>query len=322
VTSAGPVLLEADGLVRSFGARRAVDGLSLRIAAGEIYALVGPDGAGKTTTLRMLCGVLRPDQGTVRVAGIDMRSRPEEARGRIGYVPQRFSLYGDLTVGENIRFFAEVRGLSGDLLSKRTSEILQLVALSEFAERRADALSGGMRQKLGLAVALVHRPSLLLLDEPTGGVDPVTRQSFWALLLSLLREGSAVVITTPYLDEAARCTRVGFMDRGQLFLEGPPSEITRRLEGRLLEVAGGPRRALEQAARGDPDVESVQAFGDRVHVRTASGRVGAVEARLPDEASRNGARVTAIREIHAGLEDVFLERMESRSRPASDTADG
>lgn len=304
--------LECHGLGRAFGSKTAVDGLSLRVARGEIYALVGPDGAGKTTTMRMLCGALRPDEGRVVVAGLELAAHVEQARALIGYLPQRFSLYGDLTVEENLRFFAEVRGVSGEVWRRRAGEVLEFVGMAEFAGRRAEALSGGMRQKLGLAAALVHRPPILLLDEPTGGVDPVTRQSFWALLLSLLTEGTAVLLTTPYLDEAARCSRVGFMDRGRLFLEGRPGAIARRLEGRLLEVAGEPRRLLEKAARADAGVQSVQAFGDRIHVRVAPGEAERVQARLGPAASHAGASEVRIRPISAGLEDVFLEALEAK----------
>lgn len=304
--------LECRELVRAFGSKNAVDGLSLHVAPGEIYALVGPDGAGKTTTMRMLCGALRPDRGRVVVAGFDLATQVEQARARIGYLPQRFSLYGDLTVAENLRFFAEVRGVASEVWQRRAGEVLEFVGMAEFAGRRAEALSGGMRQKLGLAAALVHRPPVLLLDEPTGRVDPVTRQSFWALLLSLIQAQTAVLLTTPYLDEAARCSRVGFMDRGRLFLEGTPSAIARKLEGRLLEVAGEPRRLLEKVARDDPAVESVQAFGDRIHVRVASGEAERVQERLGPAVQRAGATAVRIRPIAAGLEDVFLEALEAQ----------
>ncbi|MGH2626322.1 MAG: ABC transporter ATP-binding protein [Anaerolineales bacterium] len=317
MTSNATTSLECHGLVRAYGSKTAVDGLSLRVAAGEIYALVGPDGAGKTTTMRMLCGALRPDRGRVVAAGFDLATHLEEARARIGYLPQRFSLYGDLTVEENLRFFAEVRGVPGSVWRRRAGEVLEFVDMTEFAGRRAEALSGGMRQKLGLAAALVHRPPILLLDEPTGGVDPVTRQSFWALLLSLLRDGTAVALTTPYLDEASRCSRVGFMDEGRLFLEGRPGEIAQRLEGRLLEVAGEPRTLLEKAARDDPGVESVQTFGDRIHVRVARGGAEEVRERLALTASRAGAAGVRIRPIAAGLEDVFLEVLETKRMPGA-----
>src|SRR3972149_3551403 len=218
---------------KSFGLTRAVDGLSLTVSAGEIYGLVGPDGAGKTTTMRLLCGALRPDSGAAAIYGYDLTTNPELAREQTGYLAQRFSLYGDLTAMENLRFFAEVRGLRGADWRPRTLEILDFVGLAEFADRRAEQWSGGMKQKLGLATALVHRPKVLLLDEPTGGVDPVTRQDFWQLLIGIVgREGVSVLISTPYMDEASRGTRVGFLDRGRIITESAPRQITERLAGR------------------------------------------------------------------------------------------
>lgn len=303
-------LIEARDLRRTFDGLVAVDGLSLTVGEGEIVALVGPDGAGKTTTMRLLCGALRPDAGEMRIAGLDLARLPDQARSRLGYLPQRFSLYGELTVLENLRFFAEVRGLGPEAWRPRALEILEFVGLAEFLDRRAEALSGGMKQKLGLAVALVHRPQVLLLDEPTGGVDPVTRQSFWQLLIRLAKEGVAVLISTPYMDEAARCNRVVFMDRGRALVEGTPTELRRRLEGRVLEVAGGPRRTLEALARQDPEVESVQAFGDRLHLRVRPGGARSVARRLKRAARRAGAQVERARAVEAGLEDVFLALLE------------
>src|SRR5512135_1315269 len=189
--------ITADNLHKSFGETRAVDGLSLTVQEGEIYGLVGPDGAGKTTTMRLICGGFRADQGSVSIRGFDLAHHAEQARSQIGYLAQRFSLYGDLTVTENLHFFAQMHGLKAAEWKPRAQEILDFVGLAEFSTRMADQLSGGMKQKLGLATALVHRPKVLLLDEPTGGVDPVTRQDFWQLLIGLLRAGSAVLISTP-----------------------------------------------------------------------------------------------------------------------------
>jgi ABC-2 type transport system ATP-binding protein len=284
-----------------------VDEVSLRVEAGQIFALVGPDGAGKTTTMRLLCGAIRAEAGEVRLAGLDLRRQTEQARAQIGYLPQRFSLYGEMTVLENMRFFAEVRGLPAARWRARSEEILDFVGLAEFAGRRADALSGGMKQKLGLAAALVHQPRILLLDEPTGGVDPVTRQSFWQLLIRLLREGVAVLISTPYMDEASRCSRVGFMQGGRMLIEGPPAEITRRLEGRVLEVVAEPRAAVERVSRADPRVETAQSFGDRLHLRTAPGMGAAVASDLEGRLRREGVAVHRVRLIAASLEDVFIE---------------
>jgi ABC-2 type transport system ATP-binding protein len=234
-------LIAAHGLAKSFGAARAVDGLSLQIAAGEIYGLVGPDGAGKTTTMRLLCGALRADQGQATIAGFDIGRETEAARARLGYLPQRFSLYEELTVLENIRFFAEVRGLSAAEWRPVCLEILAFVGLDRFTGRRAGHLSGGMKQKLGLAAALVHRPQVLLLDEPTTGVDPVTRQDFWQLIIRLAGQREvAVLVSTPYMDEAARCTRVGFLRAGRLLVEGAPGALRQALDGRILELQGQP----------------------------------------------------------------------------------
>ncbi len=310
-------LIEAEELTRSFGERRAVDGMSLRIAGGEIYGLLGPDGAGKTTTIRLLCGALLPDSGTIRLGGFDLATQTEEARAQIGYLAQRFSLYGDLTVRENLHFFAEIRGLPRSEWEGRSNEILAFVGLDDFADRRAEDLSGGMKQKLGLATALVHRPKILLLDEPTGGVDPVTRQSFWQLLVRLLRDGVAVLITTPYMDEAARCSRIGFMEDGHLLLEDTPHAISQRLNGRILELVGGPRRVIEAVGRKDPDVEGVQTYGDRFHLRVAEGRLEQVQNRLKDEVRQRGGQIERLEAIAPTLEDVFIAQIDAQRQEAS-----
>ena len=299
-------LIESVGLRRRFGDLTAVDGVSLRVDRGEIVALVGPDGAGKTTTMRLLCGVLRADEGTIRLGGLDLRKDLEAARGQIGYLPQRFSLYGELTVSENLRFLAEVRGLPASEWSQRSREILEFVDLAEVVDRRAEALSGGMRQKLGLAAALIHRPPILILDEPTGGVDPVTRQLFWQLIIRLLREGVGVLVSTPYMDEASRCNRIAFMNRGRLILEGPPSELRRRLDGQILEVVGEPLTTLLAVARQDGRVRDLQRFGDRLHLRLDGGDTAAVEADLRANGARAGVEKISIRPVSPGLEDVFL----------------
>jgi len=303
-------LIEAGNLRKTFGDDVAVDGLSLSVSEGEIFALVGPDGAGKTTAIRLLCGALLADEGQVFLAGFDLHKQTEQARAQIGYLPQRFSLYGELTVVENLRFFAEVRGLPGKDWLPRSREILEFVGLEEFANRRADKLSGGMKQKLGLAAALVHRPQILLLDEPTVGVDPATRQAFWRLIISLLVQGVAVLISTPYMDEASRCSRVGFMYGGRLLVEGPPGEIVRRLEGRVVELVGGPRRLVESLARSDPQVEDVQMFGDRMHLRVIAGSSRRVINRLKASLQKEGVVIDRLKPVAPGLEDVFIELLE------------
>jgi len=300
-------------LVKRFNGHLAVDGLDLTVRAGEIYALAGPDGAGKTTTLRLLCGALEPQAGEVRLAGLDLAHQTEQARAQIGYLPQRFSLYGELTVEENLRFLAEVRGLPADQWRVRSQEILAFVQLDEFADRRAEALSGGMRQKLGLAAALVHRPPILLLDEPTGGVDPVTRQQFWQLLIRLLGQGVAVLMSTPYMDEAARCTLVGFLNRGRLIAEGPPAAIRAQLAGRVADLRGSPRRVVETALKHDPHVRGVQVLGDRLHLRLAAPLTQAALDRLAEAVRSSGAQVEWVRRVEPSLEDAFVELLEQQA---------
>lgn len=295
-------LIQARDLYRSFGATQAVRGVSLNVAAGEIYGLVGPDGAGKTTILRMLCGGIAPTSGSITLAGIPLARHPEEARSHVGYLSQRFSLYEDLTVTENLRFFAEVRGLPPETWLQRSQEILAFVGLQPFAERRTAFLSGGMKQKLALAVALVTRPDILLLDEPTTGVDPVTRQEFWQLILRLVADGGmAALVSTPYMDEASRCTRIGFLRHGQLVVEGTVRQLRSRLDGQVLELGGSPLPAMLQAAQPDPDVEGVQRFGSSLHLRVRPGMAGVVQQRLLK--SLPGVACTP---IQPQLEDVFL----------------
>jgi ABC-2 type transport system ATP-binding protein len=335
-------ILSASHLSRSFPTRggrpiTAVDDVSLSVAAGEIYGLVGPDGAGKTTTLRLICGALRAHAGAVNIGGYAIDRQPEQARAQIGYLSQRFSLYEDLTVLENIRFLAEVRGLSRDDWEPRSRENLAFVGLDAFADRLAGRLSGGMKQKLALACALVNRPRLLLLDEPTTGVDPVTRQDFWQLVIRLAAErgqqagergqqaaesgqsateggegGMAVLVCTPYMDEASRCSRVGFMRAGKIIVEGPPRRLRDMLRGRVLELSGAPGEVLARAARDDPAVQNVQRFGGRLHLRVAPGQAAAVQERLVRQIQASGGQVERLVEIPPLLEDVFIELAEGR----------
>ena len=301
----------AENLYKSFNEVHAVNGLSLAVQDGEIYGLVGPDGAGKTTTMRLICGGFNPDRGSVSIRGFDVAHHAEQARSQIGYLAQRFSLYGDLSVTENLHFFAQMHGLKAAEWKPRAQEILDFVGLAEFADRMADQLSGGMKQKLGLATALVHRPKVLLLDEPTGGVDPVTRQDFWQLIIRIVsQEGVSVLVSTPYMDEAARCTRVGFMERGKMIVEGTPGQVSARLNGRMLELVGEPLDELRHAAAAEADVEDVQVFGDRLHLRVKAGAADRVMVELPARLQSKGLRVTRVRSIPATLEDVFIELVE------------
>ncbi len=303
-------MIHAKDLHKSFGAVRAINGLSLDIAAGEIYGLVGADGAGKTTTLRLLVGALRLESGDVSICGFDIRRQLEQARANIGYLSQRFSMYEDLTVLENIRFFAETRGLKRNEWLPRCMEILDFVGLAPFKDRFAGQLSGGMKQKLGLASALVARPRVLLLDEPTTGVDPVTRQDFWQLLIRLVVEegqgGYAVIISTPYMDEAARCHRVGFLNHGQLISEGTPGQLRARLDERIVEIRGGPLPLLKKIAARESGVEDVRSFGDRLHLRIQAGQTESVIDALKTSIPAGGANFVDARPIPPTLEDVFM----------------
>jgi ABC-2 type transport system ATP-binding protein len=322
-----PTLVEAANLQKSFGDNHAVDGVSLHIKSGEIYGLVGADGAGKTTTIRLLVGALKADAGEVNICGYDINKQTEQARSQFGYLSQRFSMYEDLTVLENIRFFAEVRGLKSNEWLPRCMEILEFVGLEKFTERKAGQLSGGMKQKLGLASALVTRPKVLLLDEPTTGVDPVTRQDFWQLIIKLVsaplqsehlkgeKEGGvevSVLISTPYMDEASRCHRVGFMKTGKLIAEDTPSNLRARLNGRVLELRGSPLNLLRRIAHQDDDVEDVQAFGDRLHIRVGEGKAQDVLSRLKSKIRSEGGRVDELRAVPPVLEDVFIALSESK----------
>ena len=314
-------LFHATNLKKSFGETRAVDDVSLQIKTGEIYGLVGADGAGKTTTIRLLVGALLPDEGQVTICGYDVIRKTEDARSQLGYLSQRFSMYEDLTVLENIRFFAEVRGLKSNEWLPRCLEILEFVGLEKFKDRRAGQLSGGMKQKLGLASALVTRPRVLLLDEPTTGVDPVTRQDFWQLVIKLvsapptpdtsISEGVCVLISTPYMDEASRCHRVGFMKDGKLIAEDTPSNLRARLNNRVLELRGSPINILRHVARKDQDVEDVQAFGDRLHIRVGENKAQDVLSRLKSRIDSEGGQVDVLRAVPSTLEDVFIDLSES-----------
>ncbi|HVO44678.1 MAG TPA: ABC transporter ATP-binding protein [Aggregatilineales bacterium] len=305
------ILLETEGLVKVFGDLRAVDGLDLQVRSGEMVGLVGPDGAGKTTTIRLLCGLLTQTSGRIRIAGYELPQEVEKAREHIGYLAQRFSLYGDLTVRENLEFFGAVFGVPDAEIRTRSQELLAFAGLTEFADRRAAALSGGMQKKLGLASALVHRPKVLLLDEPTGAVDPVARQEFWQLLIGLLRAGSGVLVSTPYMDEAMRFNKVIFMNRGRALVLGKPRELMGHLERRILELAAAPQTAARRVAQVDPDVEDVHAFGDRLHIRVSAPE--GPMARLPVALAEAGVELIHLLPVSPTLEDVFIQLLEEEA---------
>ncbi|HXE75687.1 MAG TPA: ABC transporter ATP-binding protein [Candidatus Xenobia bacterium] len=256
----------ASGLTKRFPGVVAVRDLSFEVAAGEIFGLVGPDGAGKTTTLRMLAGVLPPDEGSAHVAGYDMGRDPEAGKRHLSYMPQRFGLYEDLTVDENIRFYADLFGVEPAERDARAAKLLAAAGMSPFRDRLASKLSGGMKQKLGLVCALIHKPEVILLDEPTTGVDPVSRRDFWAVLYSLLAEGVAIVTSTAYLDEAERCHRVALLHEGELLFCDTPKGLKARLPGSVLSVLSREPRRVRDTLRGVAGISSLVLVGDGVRL--------------------------------------------------------
>lgn len=297
-----PWAVETEALSKSFGGIEAVRRVSLRIAEGELFSLVGPDGAGKTTLIRMLCGILRPTSGRALVLGGDIAAAGGPALSRIGYLSQRFSLYGDLSVDENIEFFAEIHGQKD--FAARREELLAFTRLTPFRARLAERLSGGMRQKLALACTLIHRPRLLLLDEPTTGVDPVSRREFWMILAELLRSGITILMTTPYLDEAERSSRVGLLDQGRLVAADAPQAVKGLMTGQVAELlCGEPRRAYF-LLKDRTELDGVQIFGDRLHIVAAS----AAKARPVAAAilAAAGIEIGGWRILPPSLEDVFI----------------
>ena len=292
------------GLTRRFGGTVAVDRLTWSVPAGSIYGLVGPDGAGKTTTLRLLAGLLRPTAGAVWVAGLDVGRDPEQVKPHIGYVPQRFSLPGDLTIAENVAFFADAYGVPTDEREARARELLAMTGLAPFTGRLAEHLSGGMRQKLSLICALIHRPRLLLMDEPTTGVDPLSRRDLWQLLHRLNRGGLTVLLSTPYMDEAARCHRVAFLNAGRLLAEDTPDSLREGLRGRVVAVRATPVPAARTAAVTIPGVRSVQILGDRLHLLLDRPDLAldAIRTRLEQSA----VHVDSLSPATPAMEDVFV----------------
>ncbi|MBM3852758.1 MAG: ABC transporter ATP-binding protein [Verrucomicrobia bacterium] len=312
--------IRATGLRRNFGGTVAVAGLDLEVAAGEIFGLVGPDGAGKTTTIRMLTGVLRPDAGTAEVAGCDVVREAGALKEHIGYMSQRFGLYPDLTVRENIEFYADIYGVASQGRAERIAQLLGFSNLTPFQQRLAGDLSGGMKQKLGLACALIHTPRVLFLDEPTNGVDPVSRRDFWRILYQLARDGVTLFVSTAYLDEAERCNRLALLHQGRVVGLGTPAEIKALLRGALLEVrTSAPRRTAALLRERLADA-TVGLFGDRVHVHVASRDAAAVESHTRELIAGAGFVLQAIRPIAPSLEDVFVSVLATQALPGSDPA--
>lgn len=296
--------IRAEGLCKSFGDLMAVDDLTLSIEEGEIFGLVGPDGAGKTTTMRLLTGIMDPTSGNAWVAGRHVVQEAEAVKDDIAYMSQRFGLYPDLTVMENIDFYADLYGMPRQGRAARIEELLAFSNLTPFKKRQAGKLSGGMKQKLGLACALIHTPKVLFLDEPTNGVDPVSRRDFWRILYQLLREKVTIFVSTAYLDEAERCARVALMHKGQIIAVGTPEEVKRLMRGALIEVRAAEPRRSAALLREELEAESVGLFGDRVHIVVQ--HPDAAKAKAEEVLRHAGLAVESIRTIEPSLEDVFV----------------
>jgi ABC-2 type transport system ATP-binding protein len=305
--------IEIRNITKRYGGVTAVDGVSLTAGAGAMTGLIGPDGAGKTTLLRILCGLIRPDSGECVVDGLNAGREVSAVRSIVGYMPQRFSLYPDLTVSENLRFFADLFLVEPGERGRRLERLLKFSRLGPFADRRAAALSGGMKQKLALSCTLIHTPKVLVLDEPTTGVDPVSRREFWDILRDLRREGVSILVTTPYMDEAEKCDRVALMHRGRLLHVSEPSEVPRLFKSNLMEVECGDPGRTARLLAASGRFRSVQAYGDRIHV-SGPEPPAELEARVRKAlAGRESGtvRIGRIRKIRPGIEDTFVELMGS-----------
>lgn len=307
-------VIEAVQLTRRFGKTVAVDGLDLSVARGEVFGLIGPDGAGKTTVLRLLAAVMLPTAGQVRVLGFDTRRQAERIRRVVGYMPQRFSLYGDLTVVENLNFFADVFGVRGRERRERIDRLLGFARLTEFTGRRAAALSGGMQKKLALACALIHAPQVILLDEPTTGVDPISRREFWDILADLHVTGVTIFVSTPYMDEAERCSRIGLLYEGRLVECGPPEALRSQVPDQLLAVWTPAVMAARQVLSSLPDVLEIQTYGDVLHVFVADA--AAAEVRIAAALAGAGIPVAEIKHTKPRVEEAFISLIQRRRREA------
>ncbi len=300
--------IEVNEISRRFGDVKAVSKVSFTIQKGEIFGLIGPDGAGKTTLLRMILGAIKPDSGNALIGGIEVETSPDRARELVGYMPQAYGLYGDLTVRENMHFFADLHGVSDKILSEKISELLHFVRLDGFSNRRADALSGGMYKKLAIACSIVHSPEVLILDEPTNGVDPVSRRELWSLLFRLAKEGVAILISTPYMDEAERCNTTGLMFEGRLVHTGKPGELIQSISHKIFEgQADNIHKSLGIIKNNSkfPEIQSAYVMGKRIHILLYENYAREIDrkffSRLKEagiKRSRSGYKIS--------IEDVFM----------------
>lgn len=303
-----PRALVCRDVKRKFGDTVAVDGISLDLDRGSILSIIGPDGAGKTTLLRMLCGVLSPDSGGIDLLGIDMSRDPESGKARLGYMPQRFSLYADLTGRENLRFFADLYDVPPTLYGARARRLLDDFRLSDFVDIPSRGLSGGMKQKLALACTLVHEPELLVLDEPTAGVDPVSRRQFWRLLYGLNARGITIVLSTPYMDEAQHASHVALVHKGRLIAFDTPSRLKAMVAGRVIEIRSTTAGAVSRVLRGHPLVESLELFGETLHALVSNADT--VLPALSSALAVAGVTGASMQPVEPSFEDAFVWLLE------------
>lgn len=301
-------VIQIENLKRSFGNITAVNDVSYSVAKGEMFGLVGPDGAGKTTTIRMLIGLLRPDSGNAELLGYNLKTQKNKIKNEIGYLSQKFSLYGDLTIEENIEFFADIHGVKN--FQERRDKLLEFTRLTPFRDRLADKLSGGMKQKLALACTLIHKPKIIFLDEPTTGVDPVSRRDFWKILSNLLKEGITIFMTTPYLDEAERCNKIALMNKGEIISWDTPKNIKASLKEQIVEIVCSPIREAYNTIKANTEYE-VQMFGDRLNVALKNYNDDYSE--LQKLLTNNNINIIDHRVITPSLENVFIHLISKAS---------
>jgi ABC-2 type transport system ATP-binding protein len=312
MSAAPDLIVSADRLTKRFAALTAVEGLSFSVRRGEIFGLVGPDGAGKTTTMRMLAGVMQPDAGSIIIDGIDVVADPENGKQRLSYMPQRFGLYEELTVDENIRFYADLFEVPDGLREERAARLLMASGMSQFRKRRAGQLSGGMKQKLGLTCALVHTPQVLLLDEPTTGVDPVSRRDFWRILYGLREEGVTILLTTAYLDEAERCNRLALLHRGRVLYCDTPAALKQHMPGAVVAISSGAGREVRAAITALDGVTDVILVGGGVHAVVDDAALRIPELR--NALQRQNVPFDDIAVATPSIEDVFVALLEDDGR--------
>jgi ABC-2 type transport system ATP-binding protein len=304
------ISIQTTNLTKTFGSLKAVNHLNLEVRAGEIFGLVGPDASGKTTTIRMLCGILPPDEGEARVAGCDILKEAESLKEKVGYLPQRFGLYGDLTVLENIHFYADLYQVSKKERKGRIERLLRFANLEPFGKRKAQDLSGGMKQKLGLICALIHTPQVLFLDEPTTGVDPLSRRDFWMILYDLLKEGVTILFSTSYLDEAERCSRIGLIYQGELLIADTPLAVKAQMGRAVLELRLEDHRKGMKVLENNPSLSSLVLSGDKIHALVDDPREG--ERAIREILKTEGMEILGLIEVRPSLEDVFVSIIQEK----------